>query len=85
MTRLLGAGRATFRAFEVPNYRPYFAGQAISLSGTWMQIRAPRRRPAPGRVLMPADEVLCFRNGVPYARARRSMTAHRKGLPYARA
>jgi MFS family permease len=40
MTRLLGAGRATFKAFEVPNYRRYFAGQAISLSGTWMQMAA---------------------------------------------
>lgn len=40
MTRLLGAGRATFQAFEVPNYRRYFAGQAISLSGTWMQMAA---------------------------------------------
>jgi MFS family permease len=40
MTRLLGAGRATFQAFEIPNYRRYFAGQAISLSGTWMQMAA---------------------------------------------
>jgi MFS family permease len=40
MTRLLAAGRATFQAFEVPNYRRYFAGQAISLSGTWMQMAA---------------------------------------------
>jgi MFS family permease len=40
MTRLLGAGRATFKAFEIPNYRRYFAGQAISLSGTWMQMAA---------------------------------------------
>jgi len=40
MTRLLGAGRTTFKAFEVPNYRRYFAGQAISLSGTWMQMAA---------------------------------------------
>jgi len=40
MTRLLVAGRATFKAFEVPNYRRYFAGQAISLSGTWMQMAA---------------------------------------------
>ncbi len=40
MTRLLSAGRATFKAFEVPNYRRYFAGQAISLSGTWMQMAA---------------------------------------------
>jgi MFS family permease len=40
VTRLLGAGRATFKAFEVPNYRRYVAGQAISLSGTWMQMAA---------------------------------------------
>ncbi|MFZ1154105.1 MAG: MFS transporter [Solirubrobacteraceae bacterium] len=40
MTRLLGAGRATFKAFEIPNYRRYYAGQAISLSGTWMQMAA---------------------------------------------
>ena len=40
MTRLLSAGRATFKAFEVPNYRRYFVGQAISLSGTWMQMAA---------------------------------------------
>jgi MFS family permease len=40
MTRLLTAGRATFKAFEIPNYRRYFAGQAISLSGTWMQMAA---------------------------------------------
>lgn len=40
MTRLLGAGRTTFKAFEVPNYRLYFFGQAISLSGTWMQMAA---------------------------------------------
>jgi MFS family permease len=40
MTRLLGAGRTTFKAFEIPNYRRYFAGQAISLSGTWMQMAA---------------------------------------------
>ncbi len=40
MTRLLLAGRATFKAFGVPNYRRYFAGQAISLSGTWMQMAA---------------------------------------------
>lgn len=40
MTRLLGLGRTTFEAFEVPNYRRYFVGQAISLSGTWMQMAA---------------------------------------------
>ncbi|HEY2631769.1 MAG TPA: MFS transporter [Solirubrobacteraceae bacterium] len=40
MTRLPGAGRATFKALEIPNYRRYIAGQAISLSGTWMQMTA---------------------------------------------
>ncbi|MGA9876141.1 MAG: MFS transporter [Solirubrobacteraceae bacterium] len=40
MTRLLGVGRTTFKAFEIPNYRRYFVGQAISLSGTWMQMAA---------------------------------------------
>ena len=30
----------TFAALAVPNYRLYFAGQAISLIGTWMQMTA---------------------------------------------
>jgi len=29
--------RHSFNSLEVPNYRRYFAGQLISLSGTWMQ------------------------------------------------
>jgi MFS family permease len=29
--------RKSFNSLEVPNYRRYFAGQVISLSGTWMQ------------------------------------------------
>ena len=29
--------RRSFHSLEVPNYRRYFAGQLISLSGTWMQ------------------------------------------------
>jgi MFS family permease len=29
--------RQSFNSLEVPNYRRYFAGQLISLSGTWMQ------------------------------------------------
>ncbi len=33
-------GAATFAAFAVPNYRRYIAGQAISLTGTWMQMAA---------------------------------------------
>jgi MFS family permease len=38
--RLIGAGRVTFAAFAVPNYRIYVSGQAISLVGTWMQMTA---------------------------------------------
>ena len=40
MTRVLRAGRTTFAALSVPNYRRYFGGQAISLTGTWMQMTA---------------------------------------------
>jgi len=31
---------ATFAAVQVPNYRRYISGQAISLTGTWMQTTA---------------------------------------------
>jgi len=31
------AGRRTFRALSVRNFRLYFTGQVISVSGTWMQ------------------------------------------------
>jgi MFS family permease len=34
------AGRMTFAALAVPNYRRYYYGQAISLVGTWMQMTA---------------------------------------------
>jgi MFS family permease len=34
------AGRTTFAALAVPNYRRYYAGQSISLAGTWMQMTA---------------------------------------------
>jgi MFS family permease len=34
------AGRTTFASLAVPNYRRYYYGQAISLSGTWMQMTA---------------------------------------------
>jgi MFS family permease len=34
---LTAALRRSFDSLEVPNYRRYFAGQLISLSGTWMQ------------------------------------------------
>ncbi len=40
MTRVLRAGRLTFAALSVPNYRRYYGGQAISLIGTWMQMTA---------------------------------------------
>ena len=30
----------TFSSLQVPNYRRYFAGQAVSISGNWMQIVA---------------------------------------------
>jgi MFS family permease len=35
--RLREAGRRTFRSISVRNYRLYFTGQVISVSGTWMQ------------------------------------------------
>lgn len=34
---MTAAIRHSFESLEVPNYRRYFAGQLISLSGTWMQ------------------------------------------------
>ena len=40
MTRVLRAGRITFAALSVPNYRRYYAGQSVSLIGTWMQMTA---------------------------------------------
>ena len=40
MTRVERAGRLTFAALAVPNYRRYIEGQAISLIGTWMQMTA---------------------------------------------
>ena len=40
MTRVVRASRLTFAALAVPNYRRYFAGQSISLTGTWMQMTA---------------------------------------------
>ena len=32
--------RRTFASLPVPNYRRYFAGQVVSISGNWMQIVA---------------------------------------------
>ncbi len=40
MSRIRGAGRVTFAALAVPNYRTYIGGQAVSLIGTWMQMAA---------------------------------------------
>jgi MFS family permease len=40
VTRVVNAGRLTFAALSVPNYRRYYGGQAISLIGTWMQMTA---------------------------------------------
>ena len=40
MTRVVAAGRTTFAALSVSNYRRYYGGQAISLIGTWMQMTA---------------------------------------------
>ena len=36
----MAAGRTTFAALAVRNYRLYYGGQAISLIGTWMQMTA---------------------------------------------
>jgi MFS family permease len=40
VTRVVRASRLTFAALSVPNYRRYFAGQSVSLIGTWMQMTA---------------------------------------------
>ena len=37
MTRLERATRDTFRSLRSRNYRLFFLGQAVSISGTWMQ------------------------------------------------
>ncbi|MGW4482158.1 MFS transporter [Rhodococcus triatomae] len=37
MTALATIRRDTFAALSVPNFRRYFAGQAVSMAGTWMQ------------------------------------------------
>ena len=36
-SRVSAAVRRSFNSLDVPNYRRYFAGQLVSLSGTWMQ------------------------------------------------
>jgi len=40
VTRIVRAGRLTFAALAIPNFRRYYAGQSISLTGTWMQMTA---------------------------------------------
>jgi MFS family permease len=40
MTTLAALRRQTFSSLATPNYRRFFAGQAVSLVGTWMQIVA---------------------------------------------
>jgi MFS family permease len=40
VTRVVRAGKVTFAALSVPNYRIYYGGQSISLIGTWMQMTA---------------------------------------------
>jgi MFS family permease len=40
VTRVRRAGRITFAALSVRNFRRYYAGQSISLIGTWMQMTA---------------------------------------------
>jgi MFS family permease len=37
VTHIRAAARRTFRALSVRNYRLYFVGQVVSVSGTWMQ------------------------------------------------
>ena len=32
--------RRSFSSLEIPNYRRYFVGQIVSLSGNWMQMVA---------------------------------------------
>ncbi len=40
MTRLISVSRITFAALAIPNFRRYYAGQSVSLIGTWMQMAA---------------------------------------------
>ncbi len=40
MSAVRAAARQTFQALSVRNYRLYFTGQVISVSGTWMQTTA---------------------------------------------
>jgi MFS family permease len=40
MTRLQGRWATTFRSLRVRNYRLFFLGQLVSVTGTWMQVVA---------------------------------------------
>lgn len=40
MTRVARAARDTFRSLAVRNYRLFFGGQIVSVSGSWMQVVA---------------------------------------------
>ncbi|HEY6538664.1 MAG TPA: MFS transporter, partial [Candidatus Dormibacteraeota bacterium] len=40
MRAVIRAGRTTFAALSIPNYRRYLSGQSVSLVGTWMQTTA---------------------------------------------
>ena len=40
MTRLRGTANRTFRSMHIRNFRVFFIGQLVSMSGSWMQIVA---------------------------------------------
>src|SRR3954454_17164037 len=40
MSRIRGTATATFRSMHVRNFRVFFIGQLVSMSGSWMQIVA---------------------------------------------
>ena len=37
MSKVAAAGATIFRSLRIRNYRLYFVGQIVSLTGTWMQ------------------------------------------------
>ncbi|MEK7161437.1 MAG: MFS transporter, partial [Patescibacteria group bacterium] len=37
MERIINFGKNTFASLKIYNYRLYFIGQTVSVSGTWMQ------------------------------------------------
>jgi hypothetical protein len=54
-----GARKGSFRALRSRPFRLYFAGQVVSASGTFLQHRTGRPRPAPiGAALGPARQRL---------------------------